>query len=127
MPRLTSATSCTPLPERLRRGKLVRTSDYSTGVVMETEERWRWLAQGRRDLADLLETLTPRQWETPSLCAGWRVRDVAAHVAMTPTEPTLGGIVTGLVRARGRLWDFGRDVAIEYADARPPEEIVEVL
>jgi uncharacterized protein (TIGR03083 family) len=93
---------------------------------VRTEERWTWLAAGRRDLADLLETLTPEQWEQPSLCAEWRVRDVAAHVAMTPTEPTLGRIVTGMVRARGHLWDFGRDVAIAYA-ARPTDEIVAVL
>jgi uncharacterized protein (TIGR03083 family) len=34
----------------------------------------------RADLAELLATLTPRQWDAPSLCAGWRVRDVVAHV-----------------------------------------------
>lgn len=39
------------------------------------------LARAERiDLADLLETLTPEQWEAPSLCSGWRVRDVVAHV-----------------------------------------------
>ncbi|MFC4950706.1 maleylpyruvate isomerase family mycothiol-dependent enzyme [Pseudonocardia sp. GCM10023141] len=34
----------------------------------------------RTDLADLLATLTREQWEAPSLCEGWRVRDVVAHV-----------------------------------------------
>jgi uncharacterized protein (TIGR03083 family) len=34
----------------------------------------------RAELVDLLVTLTPEQWETPTLCAGWRVRDVVAHV-----------------------------------------------
>jgi uncharacterized protein (TIGR03083 family) len=34
----------------------------------------------RAELVDLLRTLTPEQWRTPSLCAGWRVRDVVAHV-----------------------------------------------
>lgn len=34
----------------------------------------------RTDLADLLATLMPEQWEGPSLCEGWRVRDVVAHV-----------------------------------------------
>ncbi|GAB3698739.1 maleylpyruvate isomerase family mycothiol-dependent enzyme [Saccharopolyspora tripterygii] len=33
----------------------------------------------RTDLAEYLATLTPQQWEEPSLCAGWRVRDVVAH------------------------------------------------
>lgn len=94
---------------------------------MDAVDRWAWLARGRRDLADLLETLTREQWDSPSLCTGWRVRDVAAHVAMTPTEPSTVAIVTGMVRARGHLWDFGRDVAIAYAEARTPEEIVNVL
>lgn len=94
---------------------------------MDAEDRWAWLARGRQDLADVLDTLSPDQWEAPSLCPGWRVRDVAAHVAMTPTEPTTGAMITGLVRARGRLWEFGRDVAIAYASGRAPEEIVHVL
>jgi uncharacterized protein (TIGR03083 family) len=39
------------------------------------------LAQAERtDLVDLLATFTPGQWNAPSLCAGWRVRDVVAHM-----------------------------------------------
>lgn len=34
----------------------------------------------RADLADFLATLSPDQWDAPSLCAGWRVRDVVAHM-----------------------------------------------
>jgi len=34
----------------------------------------------RAALADLLESLTPEQWQSPSLCEGWTVRQVAAHV-----------------------------------------------
>jgi uncharacterized protein (TIGR03083 family) len=34
----------------------------------------------RADLAAFLEELTPEQWDAPSLCAGWRVRDLVAHV-----------------------------------------------
>ena len=38
------------------------------------------LARGERaDLADLLVTLEPAQWNAPSLCTQWRVRDVVAH------------------------------------------------
>ncbi|GAA2346208.1 maleylpyruvate isomerase family mycothiol-dependent enzyme [Saccharopolyspora halophila] len=36
--------------------------------------------QERTDLLTFLETLTPEQWESPSLCAGWSVRRVVAHV-----------------------------------------------
>jgi uncharacterized protein (TIGR03083 family) len=39
------------------------------------------LAQDERaDLAALLATLTPDQWEAPTLCEQWRVRDVVAHM-----------------------------------------------
>jgi uncharacterized protein (TIGR03083 family) len=34
----------------------------------------------RQEFADFLEGLSPEQWEQPSLCALWRVRDVVAHV-----------------------------------------------
>ncbi len=35
----------------------------------------------RHELAELLESLSDDQWDAPSLCAGWRVVDVAAHLA----------------------------------------------
>ncbi len=34
----------------------------------------------RADFADLLAGLSPEQWDAPTLCAGWTVRQVAAHV-----------------------------------------------
>ncbi|MEN0136828.1 MAG: maleylpyruvate isomerase family mycothiol-dependent enzyme [Rhodococcus sp. (in: high G+C Gram-positive bacteria)] len=34
----------------------------------------------REEFAELLAGLSPQQWESPSLCERWRVRDVAAHV-----------------------------------------------
>jgi uncharacterized protein (TIGR03083 family) len=34
----------------------------------------------RSDLADLLVTLEPTQWNAPSLCSEWQVRDVVAHM-----------------------------------------------
>lgn len=33
-------------------------------------------------LADLLDSATDAQWDTPSLCEGWRVREVIAHMTM---------------------------------------------
>ena len=34
----------------------------------------------RRDIRLLVQQLTPEQWEADSLCAGWTVRDVVAHL-----------------------------------------------
>ncbi len=39
-------------------------------------------AAERERLAELLATLTPEQWGTPALCAGWRIREVVAHMTM---------------------------------------------
>lgn len=51
---------------------------------MDEAEAWGVVAVERRALADQLETLTPEQWATPSLCAGWTVREVAAHLMVGP-------------------------------------------
>ncbi|QSE93652.1 maleylpyruvate isomerase family mycothiol-dependent enzyme [Rhodococcus pseudokoreensis] len=34
------------------------------------------------DLADLLDGISDEEWDTPSLCEGWRIREVVAHVTM---------------------------------------------
>ena len=38
------------------------------------------LAAERAELLDLLRTLSPQEWQQPSLCEGWAVRDVVAHL-----------------------------------------------
>lgn len=87
------------------------------------ETRWQDVERERLSLADLLDTLTPAQWEAQSLCARWRIRDVAAHVAMSPVpEPSMSTLVAALVRARGRLWEAAAQIAVDYAQ-RPTEEI----
>jgi uncharacterized protein (TIGR03083 family) len=43
---------------------------------------WQFVAQERTRLADFLEGLTAEDWNTPSLCEGWLVRDVAAHIIL---------------------------------------------
>ena len=36
----------------------------------------------RRRLVELLSGLTPQQWAAASLCEGWRVREVVAHITL---------------------------------------------
>jgi uncharacterized protein (TIGR03083 family) len=40
------------------------------------------IADEYRTLADLLESAGPDAWDAPSLCEGWRTREVVAHVTM---------------------------------------------
>jgi uncharacterized protein (TIGR03083 family) len=55
---------------------------------------WTTIAAERGALADDLANLTPAQWDTPSLCGGWTVRDIVAHMSttasMTPPKFFLG-------------------------------------
>lgn len=44
----------------------------------------------RADITDLLATLTPAQWDAPTLCQAWRVRDVVAHMFSYEELNTLG-------------------------------------
>ena len=49
---------------------------------MTDDELMAQVAATYTGLADLLERLPPERWDSPSLCAGWRVREVVAHVTM---------------------------------------------
>lgn len=80
---------------------------------MELDEVWRTIDQQRAGLADLLDDLSPAEWETPSLCAGWRVRDVAAH--LTQAHMGIGPAAVALVRARGSFDRMVRDSALRQA------------
>lgn len=52
----------------------------------------------RERLATLFCGLSPEQWDTPSLCAGWRVHEVVAHMTMPfRTKPLW--VMAGMVRA----------------------------
>ena len=93
---------------------------------MDVEHSWRVIEHQRRSLADLLEDLTEEQWEAPSLCVGWRVRDVAAHVAMAPQPPSIAGMLVEGARARGRFHTLNHDTAVRHA-ARPTDRIVSEL
>jgi uncharacterized protein (TIGR03083 family) len=44
---------------------------------------WTIIAAERSALATDLADLTPAQWDTPSLCPGWTVRDIVAHLSAT--------------------------------------------
>lgn len=62
------------------------------------------LAAERTTFADYLKTLAAADWDKPSLCEGWTVKDVAAHVtngaALTPAKFLTGLIGAGFSIAR---------------------------
>lgn len=56
----------------------------------------------RRRLVDLLTTLSPEQWSAPSLCEGWRVREVVAHITLAYRHSAVR-VLAGIIAARGRF------------------------
>ena len=93
---------------------------------MDTEQAWAVIASQRRSLADLLEPLSAEQWELPSLCDRWRVRDVAAHVSMVALPPSPAAMLGEAVRARGSFHRLNHDVAVRAA-RRPVADIAAAL
>jgi uncharacterized protein (TIGR03083 family) len=53
---------------------------------MDDSQIWAHIDEQRADLAGFLDTLAPEQWEAPSLCPGWTVRHVAAHITHSTTN-----------------------------------------
>ncbi|CDO27755.1 maleylpyruvate isomerase family mycothiol-dependent enzyme [Mycolicibacterium porcinum] len=77
----------------------------------------------RADLAAFLATLTPAQWETESLCTGWTVKDVVAHIV---SYEELG--VPGLLKrfAKGRVVRANEVGVAEYS-AKSTGELLDFL
>ncbi len=86
---------------------------------MDDSQIWRYIDEQRVDLADFLDTLTPEQWETPSLCRGWTVRQVAAHITHSTTN--WGKLTLELLRSGMRFNALTLRMARD--DQRKPEEI----
>jgi len=81
----------------------------------------RVLAEAERtDLAAFLATLTPQQWDSPSLCAGWRVRDVVAHV-VSYDALDLQGLGRRFLQGRLLLDRINGLGVAEHADRTPAE------
>lgn len=76
----------------------------------------------RRDLADYLDTLTAEEWEQPSLCAGWTVRDVVGHL---PSYDELGWPAVLALFARSRFsLDRCNQVLVEQSRRLTVEQLV---
>jgi uncharacterized protein (TIGR03083 family) len=89
---------------------------------MDNDELWATIHRERTRLAQLLATLSDPEWDRPSLCDGWRVRDVAAHVIGSSDYSTVG-MVVGALRAGGNF-DRLIDRTAREQGSRPPAEIL---
>jgi uncharacterized protein (TIGR03083 family) len=60
----------------------VKEHDMATMTATEADALWAGIDDQRARTAQLLDGLSPEQWDRPSLCGGWTVRHVAAHLTM---------------------------------------------
>ncbi|MFF4318358.1 maleylpyruvate isomerase family mycothiol-dependent enzyme [Streptomyces sp. NPDC001568] len=94
--------------------------------MVDTTELRTVIAAERRELADLLAGLPVESWDAPSLCAGWRVREVAAHMTMG-FRYSLAKTARELLRAGGRLHRMTDACARRDATAYPPRQLAAFL
>jgi uncharacterized protein (TIGR03083 family) len=82
-------------------------------------------SRNRREIADLLDGLAPDQWDVPTLCEGWTVREMAAHLVQ-PMLVGFGRFFLASFRYRGdtaaTVDHFTRRLA-----RREPSELVALL
>jgi uncharacterized protein (TIGR03083 family) len=79
----------------------------------------------RADLLAFLADLEPHQWDGPTLCTGWQVRDVVAH--MISYEGLHGRpLLRRLARGRFRLARVN-DVGVDELRDAGPDELLTLL
>ncbi|ONM48025.1 DinB family protein [Nocardia donostiensis] len=77
----------------------------------------------RKDLAALLAGLTPQQWQMPTLCDRWTVKDVVAHmISYDDLGPT--GLAMRFVRGR-LLW--ANQAGVDEFASYSPDQLLELL
>ena len=80
------------------------------------------IAAQRGELAAVLDALPASGWDQPTLCAGWRVREVVAHVTM-PFRYRGPRFVFELARSRGEFNQMADRVARRDAARMPAAEL----
>src|SRR5207249_6627778 len=126
--RCAAPTRGTPTLERTSAtgGIALAMSDMSATMTGVREMDVMAMARDERtEMADFLASLRSEQWDQPSLCVGWRIRDVAAHVVSYEEH---GGtdLIKRVAKARFRPGRLNEVALVEYA-ARDPQELVEFL
>ncbi len=83
---------------------------------------WPITIRARRSLLSTFEELEDRDWDIPSLCGGWTIRQVLAHLVL-PARPPARRFIATVARTRG---DFDKaNYALAVVDAtRPTSELL---
>jgi uncharacterized protein (TIGR03083 family) len=80
------------------------------------------IAAQRAELAEVLAGPSEPSWDEPTLCAGWRVREVVAYITM-PFRFSGRRFALELAKSRGRFNEMADRVARRDAAAMSPAEL----
>jgi uncharacterized protein (TIGR03083 family) len=86
-------------------------------------DTWTSLKNGREAFAEYLAGLAPDDWTRPSLCAGWTVKDVTAHMLVIPTK-TKGTIFRHFLASGFNLDKMNTGFVAAIAASMSPAQIV---
>lgn len=92
---------------------------------MDTEQIYARTTRNRLRLADMLQHLSPAQWHGATLCEGWAVQDLAAHLVQ-PMLVGFGRFFFTSVRYRGNTAATVNHLTRTMA-RRGPDELVALL
>jgi uncharacterized protein (TIGR03083 family) len=91
---------------------------------MNLDDAWHAIDEQRLTVAALLEELNDQEWTQPSLCEGWTVRDVAAHLTLQQIGP--GQALAQIVRRPGGMNRMIHNAACRRA-AAPTDELIAAI
>jgi uncharacterized protein (TIGR03083 family) len=83
---------------------------------------WTTIAAERGALADDLSDLTPAQWDTPSMCGEWTVRDIVAHLSASITLTPITFFL-GMAKARFNIHRFRNERIGKYRGDDPVDTL----
>ncbi|MEJ7704313.1 MAG: maleylpyruvate isomerase family mycothiol-dependent enzyme [Geodermatophilaceae bacterium] len=91
---------------------------------MDRHELTRVVEAERLDLCDFLEDLEASDWLAGSLCPGWTVHDVVAHLTTITMPMSVWDTIKGAISARGDFNRMTADQARRRAAAFQPAALV---
>jgi uncharacterized protein (TIGR03083 family) len=83
-------------------------------------DMWSMIKAEREASADTLAGLSSEQLATPSLCAGWSIRDLAGHMIAT-AEMTFGSFYSGLIKSGFKFNAMANRLAHECGTGDGPQ------
>jgi uncharacterized protein (TIGR03083 family) len=92
---------------------------------MQDKTTMQLACEERQDFVDFLDGLSAEQWEQPSLCELWRVRDVVAHV-VSYEELSRWQLVRRFAKGKLRPRRINAIGVAEYAP-RSPKQLTQLM